>query len=35
MAEQSSAAAKTSADSAHNLDGIAKEMSAVVSAYRI
>ena len=35
MAEQSSAAARNSADSANSLDAIAKEMRAVVSAYRI
>ena len=35
MAEQSSAAARNSADSANSLDAIAKEMRAVVSAYRV
>ena len=35
MAEESSAAAKNSADSAHHLDTIAKQMSSVVAAYRL
>ena len=35
MAEESSAAAKNSADSAHHLDSIAKQMASVVAAYRL
>lgn len=35
MAEESSAAAQASAQSAHHLDDVAKEMSAVVAAYRL